>query len=190
MRQLREVPAAREDERELLLRAADGDARAAQELYRAHVSMVFRCAARILGTTDTDVDDVVQQTFMGALKNARTYDGRAKLSTWLVGIASRRALDAARARARRARWGSIRHRVGLGRPSSSPDARHDALSRAERALAVLNPDQRAVFVLREVEGYTFQEIAEMTGVGISTLHARLGAARKRIDAHLETEEAS
>ena len=48
-------------------------------------------------------------------------------------------------------------------------------------LAELTPEQRTVFVLHQVEGYTFKEISEMTGVGISTLHARLKAARKRID---------
>ena len=55
---------------------------------------------------------------------------------------------------------------------------------AEALLQVLTPDQRTVFVLKEVEGHTLQEIADLTGVGISTLHARLQAARKRLDAEL------
>jgi RNA polymerase sigma-70 factor (ECF subfamily) len=55
------------------------------------------------------------------------------------------------------------------------------LREARAALAQLTPDQRTVFVLHAVEGYTFKEIQEMTGVGISTLHARLKAARKRLD---------
>jgi DNA-directed RNA polymerase specialized sigma24 family protein len=55
------------------------------------------------------------------------------------------------------------------------------LDAATAALAVLTPEQRVVFVLHEVEGHTFAEIREMTGAGISTLHARLKAARRRLD---------
>ena len=161
--------------------AAAGDDRAVRELYRDHVERVHRCVGRILGPSDPDLEDVVQQTFLAALAGADRFDGRSKVSTWIIGIASRRALDAARARHRRRRWSKIGEWVGLGRPASAPDARHDALSQAEVALAGLNPNQRAVFVLKEVEGYTFQEIADMTGTGVSTLHARLKAARRRID---------
>ena len=169
----------------LLRDAARGDDRAVRELYRGHVERVHRCVARILGPSDPDVEDVIQQTFLAALDGADRFDGRSKVSTWIVGIATRRALDAARARHRRRRWGAITEWVGLGRPASAPDARHDALSEAEAALASLHPDQRTVFVLKEVEGYTFQEISDMTGIGISTLHARLKAARRRIDYALE-----
>jgi RNA polymerase sigma-70 factor (ECF subfamily) len=169
--------------------AAAGDEAAVRRLYRDHVDRVHRCVARILGPQDPDVDDVVQQVFLAALDGAARFDGRSKVSTWLVGIATRRALDAARARHRRGRWSKIRELVGLGRPAARPDARHDALSVAEAALARLTPDQRTVFVLHQVEGYTFQEIADMTGAGISTLHARLKAGRRRLDELLASDGA-
>jgi len=172
-------------DRELLRDAAGGDEGAVRELYRAHLDRVYRCVSRILGPHDGDVEDVVQQVFLAALDGAEGFDGRSKVSTWIVGIATRQSLDAVRARSRRGRWSKITELVGLGRPAARPDARHDSLSEAERALAELNPDQRTVFVLHQVEGYTFKEIEEMTGTGISTLHARLKAARKRIDATLQ-----
>lgn len=175
----------REPDRDLLRDAATGDDGAVRELYRAHVDRVYRCVARILGPHDGDVEDVVQQVFMAALDGADRFDGRSKVSTWIVGIATRKALDAVRARSRRGRWSKITELVGLGRPAARPDSRHDSLSQAERMLAELTPDQRTVFVLHQVEGYTFKEIQEMTGTGISTLHARLKAARKRIDERLE-----
>ncbi len=176
---------AEEGEQALLLRAADGDTAATRQFYRAHVDMVYRHVCRVLGRDDGDVEDVVQQVFLAALASADRFEGRSKLSTWLLGIATRRALDEARARARRGRWRRIGEGlgalVGLGRPSSPPDSRHDATCEAEELLAILTPVQRTVFVLKEVEGYTLQEISDMTEVGISTLHARLKAARRRLD---------
>ena len=57
-----------------------------------------------------------------------------------------------------------------------------AAAEADWLLAQLSPLQRTVFVLHDVEGYTFAEISGLIDVGISTLHGRLMAARKRIDA--------
>lgn len=184
---LRAIDGGIDSDVETLRSAAAGDEAAVRTLYRAHVDVVHRCVCRILGRDDGDVEDVVQKAFLAALAGADGFDGRSKVSTWIVGIASRKALDAARARSRRGRWSKITELVGVGRPASRPDIRHDSLSRAEAALATLNPDQRTVFVLKEVEGYTLKEISEMTNTGISTLHARLKAARKRIDATLGGE---
>jgi RNA polymerase sigma-70 factor (ECF subfamily) len=182
----------RASERERLLRAADGDDEAMRQIYREHVDAVFRTACRVLGSNDAEVDDVVQHTFLAAIDGASRFDGRSRLSTWLIGIATRRALDHARARHRRGRWARLKEWVGLGGTEEHtvrPDAHLEGKSVAERALAELTPDQRVVFVLHQVEGHTLQEIADMTDTGISTLHARLGAARKRLDAFLAREGA-
>jgi len=170
------------DERELLRRAGERDEAAVRALYREHVGRVHRHVARILGPSDPDVEDVVQKVFLAALSGAGSFDGRSRVSTWILGIATRRALDEARARWRRGRWGRVSERVGMGRAAGRPDISHEAASAAQQALARLRPDQRPVFVLHEVEGHALAEIQQMTGVGISTLHARLKAARKRLDA--------
>ena len=174
------------EERTLLSRAAAGDDAAVRRLYREHVDRVFRTVARILGASDPDVEDVVQQTFLAALEGAPRFDGRSRLSTWIIGIATRRALDQARERWRRSRWQRVTEWVGLGRAAARPDDTHDSRSLAEWALGKLTPDQRTVFVLHEVEGHTLAEVSAITGVGISTLHARLVAGRKRLDAALES----
>ncbi len=171
-----------EDEFENLRLAGAGDESAVRWLFRTHLGLIHRTCARILGPSDPELEDVVQKVFLAALEAAHRFDGRSKVSTWLVGIATRRALDQARARYRQNRWRTMKETVGLGRAAARPDTRHHALREAHDALAQLTPDQRTVFVLNAVEGYTFKEIQEMTGVGISTLHARLKAARKRLDA--------
>jgi RNA polymerase sigma-70 factor, ECF subfamily len=169
--------------RALLCAAAAGDEAASRRIYRENVDRIYRTVARILGANDGDLDDVVQQTFLAALDSAARFDGRSKLSTYLIGIASRRALDAARERQRRARWGRLPEWVQDLLP-----ARQGAPSDLEErgfavwALGHLSPEQRQAFVLHEVEGHTLQEISDMTGTGISTLHARLTSAKKRLDA--------
>jgi RNA polymerase sigma-70 factor (ECF subfamily) len=176
---------ATDDDRALLLRAGQGDESAVRRLYRAHVGKLLRHAGRILGPSDPDVEDVVQQAFLAALDGATRFDGRSSVQTWLFGIVTRRALDAARARYRRRRFSRVLESVGLsGGSQPAPDRAYQAADEVERALAELAPMQRVVFVLHDVEGYTFAEISGLTDVGISTLHGRLLAARKCIDAHL------
>lgn len=171
-----------DDDRGLLRRAAEGDEQAVRALYRSHVGKLHRHAARILGQSDPDVEDVVQQAFIAALDGASKFDGRSTVQTWLFGIVTRRALDAARSRWRRQRFSRLAEAVGFGGESSaSPERGYVAGTEAERALTSLSPMQRVVFVLHDVEGYTFAEISGLTEVGISTLHGRLLAARKRID---------
>jgi DNA-directed RNA polymerase specialized sigma24 family protein len=78
--------------------------------------------------------------------------------------------------------------VGLsGGDTSAPDRAYQAANEVERTLAVLSPLQRVVFVLHDIEGYTFAEISGLTDVGISTLHGRLLAARKCIDAQVHND---
>lgn len=187
-RDARAVGASETDDVALLKRAGAGDGRATRLLFDAHVSTIHRHVARILGPTDGDVEDVVQQVFLAALEGATRFDGRSSVRTWLLGIATRRALDQARARWRRSRWGAVLEWVGLGAAPAAPD-RSVERSAAEAMLDALPPGPRTVFVLHEVEGYTLQEISSMTGVGISTLHARLKSARKRLDAAIAQGEA-
>lgn len=187
---LRNSPAPDGDDdrgRELLQLAARGDEAAVRALYREHVGRIHRHVARILGRHDPDLEDVVQRVFLAALRGAEQFDGRAAVSTWLLGIATRRALDEARSRWRRGRFARLAERVGLGRPASRPDVHHHALAEAEAALERLAPAQRAVFVLHEVEGHTLEEIRSMTGTAISTLHARLKRARAVVRAAVSSE---
>jgi RNA polymerase sigma-70 factor, ECF subfamily len=168
-------------DRELLARAVQGDEAAVRDLFRRHVEKLYRQAARLLGADDADVEDVVQQAFLAALAGGANFDGRSSVATWLFGITTRRALDAARSRWRRQRWSRLAEGFGLGQVAPAPDRNLELQSEAEVMLAGLVPDQRLVFLLHDVEGYTFAEISGMTGVGISSLHARLVSARKKLD---------
>jgi len=176
------VADAPDPDRELLARAVEGDEAAVRDLFRRHVEKLYRQAARILGADDADVEDVVQQAFLAALAGGANFDGRSSVVTWLFGITTRRALDAARSRWRRQGWNRVAHGFGLiPQVTPRPDHGVELRAEAEAILAGLVPDLRLVFLLHDVEGYTFAEISGMTGVGISSLHARLASARKKLD---------
>jgi RNA polymerase sigma-70 factor (ECF subfamily) len=182
---LKDAEHAEQDEKSLLERASRGDEQAVRTLFRTHSERLYRHAARILGKDDPDVEDVVQQAFLAALDGAARFDGRSSVSTWLFGITTRRALDAARARWRRRRWDRVLEAVGFGDGAGRPDHAMSAGQEAEAVLAELSPEQRTVFVLHDVEGYTFAEISGLTDTGISTLHGRLATARRKVETHME-----
>ncbi|MCA9600474.1 MAG: RNA polymerase sigma factor [Myxococcales bacterium] len=169
-----------------MARVAARDSLAARQLYRAHADRVFRAVARVMGRWHPDVEDVVQQVFVTAFLRPETFEGRSRLSTWLVGIAARRAVDAVRASERRRRWAKLKRRFGM-ESEGAVDQRAHVRAEAERYLDLLRVEQRAVFVLCEVEGYTLKEVSEMTAVSVSTLHSRLKAARRRLDEALSDE---
>lgn len=173
--------ASRQLEREELIQAGAGDESAVRRLYRTHVDRVFRLVARIIGSHDPDIEDVVQNVFLAVLDGAHAFDGRSKLSTWIAGIAIRRALDHSRSKWRRKRWHDSLRIFGAEKVGESPESQHIARSESERLLMKLEPQLRTVFVLADVEEYTLQEISEMTGTGISTLHARLKSAREKLE---------
>lgn len=177
----------RPNDQEVLLRAHARDEEAVKQLYRKHTDMLFRAVGRILGAQDSDIEDVVQVAFLAALDAAPRFDGRSKVSTWMVGIAAKKALDHVRERKRRRRFQDLAVLLGecaerVFAPSRFVDA-HSLPARdlAEKALNELSHDQRAIFVLVEVEGLTLQEASAALDTHLSTLHSRLQAARNRLD---------
>jgi len=176
------------DEHALLRRAGDGDEHALRQLFRKYAARIYRHVARILGPDDSDIEDVVQQVFIAALEGVDGFDGRSAVSTWLYGIATRRALDASRSRWRRRRWTKLAQFMVFKSTENEPERSLAARTEAEALLAKLAPEQRTVFLLHEVEGYTFAEISNSTGIGISTLHGRLTAARAKLNKLIRGEE--
>lgn len=175
-------------EHALLLRAHHGDQKAASTLYRQNAERLFRSVGRILGYQNADVEDTVQVAFLSALGAAPSFDGRSSVSTWMTGIAMRKALDQLRIQKRQRRWATLASQFGecasrIFAPArfSAPNTivEHDL---AERALRTLSANQRAVFLLIDVEGLTLEEASVALETGVSTLHARLKNARTRVEA--------
>lgn len=162
-----------------------------EELYADHYDFVWRCALR-LGATPWDVEDVVQETFIVAL---RRYDptqfgvGGPRPSTWLFAILHNVLRNHARGeRRRRARLEALAGDASIG---SSPRSHAEAtlgMRLLDEFLRELDPDRRAVFVLAELEGMRGPEIARALGLNPNTVRSRLRAARQAFEAHFDDRQ--
>lgn len=174
----------------LMERFAKGDAKALGTLYDRHSRAL---KAFVMQQGAARPDDVVQDAFVRIVRNPGGFQGQAKFRTWLYTIARNLCIDASR-RDKFRSGPSLDAPMGedgptLGDRVASDDPGADA-SRAladaqfkaayEAALAKLPAEQREVFVLREVSGLGFAEIAELTGANENTVKSRMRYALKAL----------
>ena len=154
------------------------------EIYREHADFVWRCLYRF-GVDPNDMKDVLQEVFLEVHKSWSRFEGRSQVSTWLFGIALR-VCNHYRRRRRGGREKFLEP-APVGIDSRTPEAaavRNEARTRVVGILGSLSLEQRAVFVMFELEGYTCQQIAELIGVPLGTVYSRLHAARKAFRKHI------
>jgi RNA polymerase sigma-70 factor (ECF subfamily) len=158
------------------------------QVHEHHADFVFRTLQR-LGVRDRDLEDALQEVFIVVHRKLSTFDGSARLTTWLYGIA----LRVAAAQRRRAHLRREEPMADPAQETSSSDEddperqylAREARERLSRALDSLTLDKRAVFVMFEIEGLAAIEIADMVGVPVGTVHSRLSAARTEFAAAVE-----
>ena len=170
-----------------LRRLRAGDARAFEELVRAHQQRVFAVALRMLGSA-AEAEEIAQEVFLRAHRALAEFRGDAKLSTWLYAIASRLCLtrlgSSERSMARQGEESLMR----LAHPAGAPDA---LLEQAEleaalhRAISELPDERRIVVVLRDLEGLSYEEIATALDLEPGTVRSRLHRARTDLRDKLE-----
>jgi RNA polymerase sigma-70 factor, ECF subfamily len=159
-------------------RAGSPDALAV--IYRAFGPALYGLALRLTGTR-ADAEDTVHDVFVGLPEALHRYEERGSLEAWLKRVTARVALMHQRARTRR-------REVPLDSiadpPAPSAGARHLGL---DFALAALPPAQRAVVVLKEIEGYSHEEIGGLLGIRAGASRVRLVRAMRRLRQLLEDE---
>jgi RNA polymerase sigma-70 factor, ECF subfamily len=155
----------------LLRLAAAGDGRAFHRLVDGHADRLFRIAVSLVGNS-ADAEDVVQETFIAALKGARGFEERASVKTWLTRILVTQAALQRRVKKRR-REGPLGENVA----SASREGASDAALDLKDVLEQLSAEHRQVLVLREYERMSYDDIAEVLGVPRGTVESRLHRAR-------------
>ncbi|MDQ6857867.1 MAG: sigma-70 family RNA polymerase sigma factor [Chloroflexota bacterium] len=166
-------------------RARRGDARAFDALARAHERALYSHVARILGP-GADAEDVVQDAFVSAWRSMSGFEGTS-FKAWLFRIARNRAIDVIRAQKRRAELPldppDADDGPGWAEPAAGgPElldiaAGHEARAVVEAALALVPVEQRDALLLRDVEGFSYEEIASITVSELGTVKSRIHRAR-------------
>jgi RNA polymerase sigma-70 factor (ECF subfamily) len=177
---------------ELLERHRLGDPDAFEEIYRQHERMVYNLALRMSGSPE-DASELTQEVFLRVYRSLDRFRGGSTLKTWVFRIA----LNCCRSRYRRRRLPFLQPRNDeddvLERvvdPGSDPEA--DLLNRSlgrelSQALDRLPFDFREAVVLRDVHGFSYQEISKILSVRIGTVRSRIARGRERLRSQLESE---
>lgn len=155
--------------------------------YDAHGEHVWRSLHR-LGVSAADLPDLAQEVFVVVHRRRGEYDASSSMRGWLWGICVGLARNYRRRAFRHAERpvGLSEHAVG-GDAEDELDTRRRGV-RGRRALAELDPERRAVFVMFEVEGMSGRAIADALEVPLGTVHSRLHAARAELARALEEDE--
>jgi RNA polymerase sigma-70 factor, ECF subfamily len=159
----------------ILVQAAQaGDIDAFEAIVRSHQAGVYRVALRMLGS-QTDAQDVTQETFVRAWRSLGRFRSDSAVSTWLYRIVTRRCLDVIAAR-RTTEYLDEDLQTSAAGPSESAEQR-ERLKAVTRAIATLPAEQRAALILREFESLSYQEVADVLGTTVAAVKGRIHRAR-------------
>lgn len=168
------------DDLTLVVRAQEGDTRAFEALVRRHQRMLYRLAVRLLDSS-SDAEDAVQEAFVTAWRRLEGFRGEAAFSSWMYRIVTNRCLRVLSRRRSAIPLENLDDRPGPD--GASPEQAAESGDRAaalRRALQALPPDQRACWVLRELHGLSYEDIAAIVGSGPEAVRGRLYRARRRL----------
>ena len=185
------------DEKALIDAARRGDVGSFNRLVLSYQSMVYNLAYRILGDSDASAD-ATQDAFLSAFKGIAKFRG-GSFKSWLMRIVTNACYDQLRVKQRRPATSlddllefepaPIR---SLRDPAESPEEhalRQELSSAIQVGIGALLPEQRVALVLSDVQGLSYREIAEVTGVSLGTVKSRLSRARSKMrDFLLEQRE--
>ena len=182
-------PVGATDDRELVRRAQGEDKEAFEELIRRHQHRVFAVAGGILRKRE-DVEDIAQQVFVKAYFSLKRFDQRAAFSTWLYKITVNECWDLLRKKKVRplvyesdlSEEQAKQVMTSAEKVNPGPDIseRIAARENVERLLEGLDERDRLMLILKEVEGYSIEEIAEVLNLNGNTVKVRLFRARRRV----------
>lgn len=159
---------------DIIAACQSGERSAQQRLYELQHRRVFRLCVRLVG--EQDAPDVTQQVFLKVFRTIQQFSGGSRLETWLHRVTVNECLQFTRSRSRRPEVALATEPVAEG--SSTGAAEFFELLQA--ALNRLEPDLKAVFVLREIEELNYAEIATTLDLSAGTVASRLNRARTQM----------
>ena len=179
----------REQEYLIVQQVLEGNTNAFEELVLEYEKKVYNVALRILGNSE-DAADMTQEAFIKAFNSLSGFRGDSKFSVWLTRIVSNLCLDFLRSRSRRPTVSlSVEDDEGddvqldIADVSQSPElllARSLTRESVRRGLKALPEDYREILLLREIQGLSYDEIAEALNIEVGTVKSRIFRGRKKL----------
>ncbi len=183
----------REQEVQIVQRVLQGDVNAFEKLVLEYEKSVYAITQRMTGNAE-DAADMTQETFIKAYNSLSSFRGDSKFSVWLYRIATNVCLDFLRSRSRKPTVSlSVEDDDGeeveldIADESQSPERLLErGLTRdaVRRGLNALSPEYRQILLLREIQGLSYEEIADVLTLEVGTVKSRIFRARKRLCAFL------
>lgn len=181
----------RDAERDLVRRVRDGDTQIYRLLVERHQARIFRLVSRLLGPDHGDIDDVVQEVFVKAFFSLRKFREDAAFGTWITRIAINRARDELKKQSSRLALDQVLAEETVSKLRSSiqqsdsddvPVPETDAVTTrlVAQAVGTLPHRLRIIITLKDMEGYSYQEVSEILKCSIGTVKSRHSRARERL----------
>lgn len=182
-----------EEDYEVVRLCKKGDVDAFEELVRRHQKKMLNVSFRMVGSYE-DACEIVQDAFVSAYKNIKNFDGRARFSTWLCAIV----INLSRNRLKQMSIQRCREEISIDDPvltndgfvkkepaSDAPSVlenleKRDLQQKVQKCIASLDTDFREVLVLRDIQGFSYDEICDMLKVAEGTVKSRLFRARENV----------
>jgi RNA polymerase sigma-70 factor, ECF subfamily len=167
--------------RDVVIRAGEGDMQSFEQIYKAVSGFVYSVAFRITNNA-ADAQEVTQDVFLKIYRNLKGFRFKSSFKTWAYRITVNTAINKYRVVAKeKKRTVNYDDAIETGKTAADERAgfieKEDAEKRVAKLLDLLNPDQRACVVLREIQGLSYQDIAETLKININTVRSRLKRAR-------------
>jgi RNA polymerase sigma-70 factor (ECF subfamily) len=176
------------DEYALLERIIEGDASAFEVFYKIYYTKLFRFIVRMTNQPEL-VEELIQETLLVVWQKPESFNHTSKISTWVFGIAYNKALKLMSKNARRSSDVNVDDLIDtIGDHASNPAKNLESTDWLRCALAILQPDQRAVIELTYYHGLPYQDIAKILNCPENTVKTRMFHARKRLQIFAEIQE--
>jgi RNA polymerase sigma-70 factor (ECF subfamily) len=178
-----------DQDQDLLDRARTGQADALEKLLERHQAQIYRFGMKMCRDPE-DAKDVLQDTLLSVARNVRDFRGASSISTWLYTVArsfclkKRRKSKFAPKEVSSSLDGSAEHVADPGKAADETLASKQVEQALEAAIGALEPMYREVLLLRDVEGLTAPEVAQVTGASVQAVKSRLHRARLSVRAHV------
>ncbi len=167
--------------KDTLIRASQGDMQAFEDVYKTSSSFVYNVAFRVVNNRE-DALEVAQEVFMIIYHKLKTFRFESSFKTWVYRITANYAINFAKKNSR-AKIVPYEDAFGEGAVVNEAQTRMDQEHQSqlvENLLAELNCDQRACVVLRDIQGLSYEEIAQALNININTVRSRLKRSREKL----------